>query len=113
MSYLLGALVRWLIAAAVTYAAVRVVTPGNPSNTLGRALLVTALVTLLLTPLTWFAILIVPLVVAFIAWMLIFMLAYGLGPVQAIGVGLLEIVIGWGVNVLLRGLGFATRAPRW
>jgi putative membrane protein len=113
MSYLLGALVRWLIAAAVTYAAVRVVTPGNPSNTLGRALLVTALVTLLLTPMTWFAILIVPLVVAFIAWMVIFMLAYGLGPLQAIGVGLLEIIIGWGVNVVLRALGFATRAPHW
>src|SRR5882672_3845302 len=102
MNWLVVALVRWLLQALVTVVAVRVVTPGNPRNTVVRALGVTFLVGLLVTPLTgWLAILIVPLLVGMVAWFAIYMIAYDLGPLQAVGVGLLQTVIGWLVALAL------------
>lgn len=97
MNWLVAALLRWLVSAAVTMAAVHLVTPGNPHNTLGRAMAVTFLVALIVTPLThWLAaILIVPLLIALVAWFAIYMIAYDLGPLQALGVGLVQTIIGW------------------
>ena len=112
MSWLVAALIRWLVSAAVTMAAVRMMTPNNPRNTLGRALAVTFLVALIVTPLTgWLAILIVPLLIALVAWFAIFMIAYDLGALQAIGVGILQTVIGWLVGILLASLGWAATRP--
>ena len=103
MTWLAVALISWIVHAAVTVLAVRMVTPGNPANTLGRALLVTFLSAMLVGPLTgWLAILIVPLLIAAVVWVVIYMLAYGLGPLQAIGVGLLQTVLGWLVSVLVQ-----------
>src|SRR5437870_9679056 len=107
MDWLLAALLHWLVAAAVTMAAVRVVTPGNPHNSLTRALAVTFLVAMLVTPLTgWLAIFLLPLLIAAVAWFAIYMIAYELGPLQALGVGLLQTAIGWlmGKLVLLLGV---------
>ncbi len=109
MAFLLAVLIRWLVSAAVTMAAVKFVTPGNPQNTLGRALGVTLVVTLLVTPLTtWLAILILPLLVGIVLWFAIYMMAYGLGPLQAFGVGFMQVLIGWLVNLVLGTLGLAT-----
>src|SRR5947209_12042887 len=102
MELLVGILVRWVIHAAVTVAAVRLITPGNPRNTLSRALLVTFVVAAVVTPMTLFWFLLVPLIVAAIAWIAIYMLAYGLGPLQAMGTGLMQVVIGWLVGVILQ-----------
>jgi hypothetical protein len=106
MSWLIAGLIRWLVSAVVTMAAVRVVTPANPRNTLSRAMGVTFLVAILVTPLTWWlpAILILPFLVGMVAWFAIFMIAYNLGPLQAAGVGLLEVLIGWLVSVAVRSL---------
>ncbi len=103
MSWLVAVLVRWFVHAAVTFAAVRAVTPNNPANTLARGLLVTFLVAILVTPLTgWLAIFLVPLLIAFVAWIAIYMLAYQLGPLQAVGVGIVQVLIGWAIGLLLR-----------
>jgi len=108
MNWLVAALLRWLVSAAVTMAAVRLVTPDNPHNTLGRALGVTFLVALLVTPLTgWLSILILPLLIALVAWFAIYMIAYDLGPLQALGVGLLQTVIGWLVGKVVAVLLYA------
>src|SRR5947207_15919255 len=105
MTWLVAALIRWLVSAALTMGAVRVVTPGNPRNTLTLALGVTFLVALLVTPLTgWLAIFLIPLLIAAVAWFAIYMIAYDLGPLQAIGVGLLQTVIGWLVGLLVASL---------
>ena len=101
MNWFIGILVHWVVQAAVTMIAVRVVTPDNSRNTLARALAVTLVVAVVLTPLTWLAILILPLIVAAILWFAIFMMAYGLGPLQAFGVGLMQVLVGWGVSLLL------------
>ena len=102
MTWVVTGVIRWLVSAAVTYAAVRTVTPNNPDNTLGRALLVTLLVAVFVTPLTgWLAIFLVPLLIAAVAWFAIYMLAYGLGPLQALGVGILQTLIGWVVGLVL------------
>jgi len=112
MSWLLAALIRWLVSAAVTMAAVRMMTPNNPRNTLARALGVTFLVALIVTPLTgWLAILIVPLLIAMVAWFAIFMIAYDLGALQAAGVGLLQTVIGWLVGLALGAIGWVATRP--
>lgn len=112
MTWLAAALIRWLVSAAVTMAAVRFVAPGNPRNTLTRALGVTFLVALLVTPLTgWLAILIVPLLIAAVAWFALFMIAYDLGPLQALGVGILQTLIGWLIGLVLAGLGWAATLP--
>jgi hypothetical protein len=102
MSWLIGALIRWVVHAAVTVAAIRAIAPGNPHNTLGRALLVTFLVAALVGPLTgWLALFIVPLLIAFVIWCAIYFFAYDLGPLQTIGVGILQTLIGWVVGLVL------------
>ena len=105
MSWLLGALVRWAVHAAVTVAAVNAVSPKNPDNTLGRALVVTFLCAALVGPLTgWLAILIIPLIIALVIWIAIYMLAYHLGPLQALGVGIIQTLIGWVIGLVLTAL---------
>src|SRR2546423_885234 len=103
MSWFLAILIHWLVSAAVTMAALRVVTPGNAHNTLVRALGVTFLVAILVTPLTgWLAFFLLPLLIAAAAWFAIYMIAYDLGPLQALGVGLIQTVIGWLVGVVVK-----------
>ncbi len=104
MGSLLNALIGWVVHAAVNVAAVRVVSPGNPRNTLGRALAVTAVAAVVVTPFTWMAIFILPLLVAAVLWFLIYWLAYGLGPLQSIGVALLQAVIGWLVGLAVAAI---------
>ena len=85
MTWLALKILSWVLHAAMVMASVAAVSKNNPRNTLGRALAVTFLVAAVVTPLSIFWILIVPLILAGIAWIVIYMMAYGLGPLQAIG----------------------------
>jgi len=97
-------LARWFLHALVVWASVGVVTPGNPSNTIGRALLVTFLVALVVTPFAWFWFLIIPAIIAFVCWVIVYTAAYGIGVLQAIAVGIVQAGIGYLVDALfIRG----------
>ena len=97
-------LARWLVHAAVVWASVGLVTPGNPHNTIGRALLVTFLVALVVTPFAWFWFLVIPAIIAFVCWVIVYTAAYGIGFLQAIAVGIVQAGIGYLVDaVFVRG----------
>ncbi len=97
-------ILRWVVHAAVVMASVAIVSSGNRSNTLGRALLVTLLVALLVTPFAYFWFLFVPGIIALIAWWLVYSFAYGIGLFQSLGAGILQVVIGALVdNFLIHG----------
>ena len=51
---------RWIVTAIITMIAVGAVTPNNKDNTLPRALGVTAVVALLVTPFMWMWFLLIP-----------------------------------------------------
>ncbi len=98
----LGAVaLRWIISAGVTMAAVGLVSPGNSGNTFMRALGVTAIVALLVTPVMYFWFLFIPGIVALIAWFLIYRFAYNLGFLHAFVVGIVQAALAWGIDVFL------------
>jgi hypothetical protein len=94
-------LVRWLIHAVVVMGAVALVSPRNPRNTLTRALLVTVIVALIVTPFAFFWFLIIPGVIALICWIVVFVAAYDIGIGQAIAVGIVQAAIGFLVDLFL------------
>jgi putative membrane protein len=97
-------LARWFVHALVVWASVGLVTPGNPHNTIGRALLVTFLVALIVTPFAFFWFLVIPAIIAFICWVIVYTAAYGIGFLQAIAVGIVQAGIGYLVDaVFVRG----------
>ena len=87
-------LVRWLVHAAVVMLSVAIVSQGNRANTLGRALLVTLIAAVLVTPFAFFWFLLIPGLIALVVWWLVYAFAYGLGPLQAFGAGVLQAIIG-------------------
>jgi hypothetical protein len=94
-------LVRWLIHAVVVMGAIALVSPKNPRNTLPRALFVTLLVALVVTPFAFFWFLLVPGVIALICWIVVFVAAYDIGIGQAIAVGIVQAAIGFLVDLFL------------
>ncbi len=68
MDWLALKVASWLIHALVVMVSVAAVSPRNPKNTLPRALLVTFLVAVVVTPFAWFWFLIIPGVIALVAW---------------------------------------------
>jgi hypothetical protein len=93
--------VRWLIHAVVVMGSVGLVSPKNPRNTLTRALLVTVIVALVVTPFAFFWFLIVPGVIALICWIVVFVAAYDIGIGQAIAVAIVQAAIGLLVDLFL------------
>ena len=73
----------------------------NPKNTLPRALLVTLLVAILVTPFAWFWFLLVPGIIALVAWFLVYTIAYDIGFGQAFAAGLVQVALGLFVDYLL------------
>jgi len=69
MDWLALKLVSWLIHAIVVMVSVGAVSKGNPRNTLPRALLVTLMVAVVVTPFAWFWFLIIPGIIALLAWL--------------------------------------------
>lgn len=98
MTWLAVLLLRWIVHAAVVMISVSIVSSGNPNNTLGRAMLVTVLVGILVTPFAFFWFLLIPGLIALFAWWLVYWLAYGLGPFQSLLAGLLQALIGAAID---------------
>jgi hypothetical protein len=94
-------LVRWLIHAVIVMGSVALISPKNPRNTLPRALFVTFLVALVVTPFAFFWFLIIPGLIALFCWILVFVLAYDIGVGQAIAVGVVQAAIGFLVDLFL------------
>jgi len=101
MTWLVIKIATWLIHALVVMASVSVVSKNNPHNTLGRALLVTFLVALLVTPFAYFWWLVVPGIIAMIAWFAVYTLAYDIGVGQAFVAGLVQVGLALIVDWLL------------
>jgi hypothetical protein len=91
----------WVVHAVVVMLSVGAVSPGNQSNTLGRALMVTFVVALLVTPFAWFWFLIIPAIIALIAWCAVYSIAYNVGFVQAVLAGLVQVALGVAVDYFL------------
>ena len=93
--------VRWLIHAIVVMGSVGLVSPKNPRNTLTRALVVTVIVALIVTPFAFFWFLLIPGIVALICWIIVFVTAYDISFGQAIAVGIVQTAIGFLVDLFL------------
>jgi hypothetical protein len=91
---------RWLVHACLVMASVGIVSPDNRHNTLGRALLVTVLVAVLVTPFAWIWFLVIPGIIALVAWFLVYSFAYGIGFFQSLLAGLLQAALGAAVDLL-------------
>jgi hypothetical protein len=91
----------WVVHAVVVMLSVGAVSPGNQSNTLGRALIVTFVVALLVTPFAWFWFLLIPAIIALIAWCAVYSIAYNVGFVQAVLAGLVQVALGVAVDYFL------------
>jgi len=97
---LLSFFVRLALSAAVLWGAVAFVTPGNPANTLGTAVLISVVLSVAyyvtLARFLWFLVLPWLLYAAF--WLWTVMAAYGLGLLQAGVVALGMTVLSWVVE---------------
>ena len=106
MTWLALKIASWLLHAVVVMLSVGAVSKGNPKNTLPRALLVTFLVALLVTPFAYFWFLLIPGVIALIAWVLVYTMAYDIGAGQAFVAGLVQVALGLAVDWLLPRLSY-------
>ena len=103
MTWLVLKIASWVLHAVVVMLSVGAVSKGNPNNTLPRALLVTVLVALLVTPFAYFWFLLVPGLIALVAWFAVYTIAYDIGVGQAFAAGLVQMVLGLLVDWALRG----------
>lgn len=101
MTWLILKIASWVLHAAVVMASVGAVSKGNPRNTLPRALLVTVLVALLVTPFAWFWFLLIPGIIAMVAWFVVYAFAYDIGIGQAFAAGLVQVALGVLVDMVL------------
>ena len=101
MTWLALKIASWLLHALLVMVSVAVVSRGNRRNRLGRALLVTFLVGLLVTPFAYFWFLLVPGLIALVAWLAVYTIAYDIGIVQALLAGLVQVALGALVDAAL------------
>ncbi|HEX9308924.1 MAG TPA: hypothetical protein VF894_15630 [Anaeromyxobacter sp.] len=101
-SHALAFLVRLVVSAAVLWFAVGWVSPGNPWNTFGRAVLVSIVLSIAyyvtLAKFLWF--LVLPWIVYVAIWLFVVMSAYGIGFLRALLVALALAVLSWLVSEL-------------
>jgi hypothetical protein len=99
MHWLALKLASWVLHAIVVMISVGAVSKGNRNNTLPRALMVTFLVAILVTPFAYFWFLLIPGLIALVAWTIVYTVAYDIGVGQALAAGLvqfaLEVLIDW------------------
>jgi len=103
MTWLVLKIASWVVHGLVVMASVAAVSKGNRNNTLVRALLVTLLVAVLVTPFAYFWFLLIPGIIAMIAWFVVYTMAYDIGVAQAFVAGLVQVALGLLVDYLLRG----------
>jgi hypothetical protein len=103
MSWIALKIASWVLHALLVMVSVAVVSKGNKDNTLGRALLVTFLVALLVTPFAYFWFLLIPGLIALVAWFVVYTGAYGISFGQALGAGLVQMALGVLVDWVLPG----------
>jgi len=101
MDWLALKVASWLLHALVVMLSVGAVSKGNSKNTLPRALLVTFLVALLVTPFAYFWFLLIPGIIALIAWFAVYTVAYDIGMAQAFAAGLVQMALGLLVDYML------------
>jgi putative membrane protein len=98
----LAFLVRLVVSAAVLWLAVAWVSPGNPWNTFGRAVLVSVILSIAyyvtLAKFLWF--LLLPWLVYALVWLGVVMGAYGLGFWRALLLAITLTVLSWVVSAL-------------
>jgi putative membrane protein len=102
-NHLIAFLLRLVVSAAVLWLAVAWVSPGNPENTFGRAVLVSIVLSVAyyvtLAKLLWF--LLLPWLVYGLVWLLVVMSAYGIGFLRALLLALALTFLSWLVSALL------------
>ncbi len=98
----LAFLVRLVASAAVLWLAVAWVSPGNPFNTFGRAVVVSVVLSvayyLTLAKFLWF--MLFPWLLYAAVWLAVVMSAYGVGFLRALLVALALTVLSWIVSAL-------------
>jgi putative membrane protein len=102
MAHLLAFLVRLAVSAAVLWLAVAWVSPGNPANTFGRAVVVSIILSIAyyitLARFLWF--LVIPWLIYVAIWLAVIEGNYGLGFWRALLVALALTVLSWAVSAL-------------
>jgi putative membrane protein len=103
MAHLLAFIVRLVVSAAVLWLAVAWVSPGNPANTFGRAVVVSILLSvayyITLARFLWF--LIIPWLLYVAIWLAVIEGNYGLGFWRALLMAIALAVLSWLVSALL------------
>jgi putative membrane protein len=103
VAHLLAFLVRLAASAAVLWLAVAWVSPGNPANTFGRAVLVSVVLSVAyyvtLAKFLWF--LVIPWIIYAAIWVAVVMGTYGLGLGRALLVALALTLLSWIVSALI------------
>jgi len=101
-SHLLAFVVRLVVSAAVLWVAVGWVSPGNPANTFGRAVMVSIVLSIAyyvtLAKFLWF--LLLPWIVYVLVWLGVVMSAYGIDFWRALLVALALALLSWLVSAL-------------
>ncbi len=102
-SPLVAFLVRLVLSAAVLWLAVGWVTPGNPANTFGRAVLVSIVLSiayyLTLAKFLWF--LLLPWLFYALVWLAVVEGSYGIGFLRALLVAIALTILSWIVEAVL------------
>lgn len=102
MPHVLAFIVRLVVSAAVLWLAVAWVTPGNPANTFGRAVVVSIVLSiayyLTLARFLWF--LIIPWLIYVVIWIAVVELNYGVGVWRAFLIAVALTVLSWIVSAL-------------
>lgn len=101
-SHFLAFLVRLVLSAGVLWLAVAWVSPGNPANTFGRALVVSIVLSIAyyvtLAKFLWF--LLLPWLLYALVWVLVVMSSYGIGFWHALLLAIALTVLSWIVSLL-------------
>ncbi|HEX9052658.1 MAG TPA: hypothetical protein VF841_19175 [Anaeromyxobacter sp.] len=102
MNHLLAFVVRLVASAAVLWLAVAWVSPGNPANTFGRAVVVSIVLSIAyfitLARFLWF--LVLPWLLYVVVWLAVVMGNYGLGFWHALLLALAQAFLSWIVATL-------------
>jgi putative membrane protein len=102
-SHVLAFVIRLALSAAVLWLAVAWVSPGNPANTFGRAVLVSLVLSaayyLTLTRFLWF--LVVPWLLYVLVWLVVISMNYGIGLFRSLLLALALTFLSWVASALL------------